>query len=135
MASRSADWLGVARLTLRQDDLAEERAPLEREVPPPLRRLDHDVGADDVGGHQVRGELDAGETQIQALRQGLDQEGLSQPRHPLQEGMPTGEQTDQDAADDLPVAHHHLGDLPREGVEHLAKPVGSFFSAHTLLIW
>jgi hypothetical protein len=50
-----------------QDEVGEDRARLELELRRPLLAsvLD-DVGADDVGGHQVGRELDAAEGQVQA---------------------------------------------------------------------
>jgi hypothetical protein len=85
MPSRSADWVfGV---------------------------LHDDVGADDVARHQVGRELDAGERQLEALREGLDQECLAEPGNAFQQHMPAREETDQHLVDDLVVADDDLADF------------------------
>ncbi|MCH8977691.1 MAG: glycosyltransferase family 4 protein, partial [Armatimonadetes bacterium] len=50
------------------------------------------VGADDVGGHEVRGELDAIEREIERLGERGDHQRLGEPRHALQQHMPAGEE-------------------------------------------
>jgi hypothetical protein len=120
---------------VRQNDLTEKRAALEAEMPTPFRCLDHDVGPDDVGRHQVRRKLDPGKTEVQTFRERLHQQRFPQARNPLQQGVPPGKQADQHPADNFLVAHHHLGDLPREGGKQLAEPFGPLFNAHMLLDW
>ena len=73
-----------------------------------LRVFGDDVRADDVGGHQVRRELDAGEVQTEGLGQRADEQRLAQPRHALQQRMPAGEQAYEHRFDHVIVADDHL---------------------------
>ncbi len=109
-----------------EQDVAEDRAPLELEVLPALRVLHDDVGADDVTRHQVRRELDARERELEALGEGLDQERLAETGHAFQQDVPTREQADHDLPDHLGVADDHLAHLGPErlvGVDELPDPL------------
>jgi hypothetical protein len=46
----------------------------------------------DVAGHQVGGELDAGELTAETLGEGTHQQGLAQPRHAFEQHMTAGDQ-------------------------------------------
>ena len=81
---------------------------------PPLRVLDHDVGAHDVRGHEVGRELDAREPEVEALRDRPDQERLPDPRHALEETVPLREDRDDRLAHHVRVADDHLPDFPLE---------------------
>ena len=85
IASSRADWvLGVARLiSSASTQVGEDRPALELEPAAALGRLEHDVGADQVGRHQVGRELDALELQVQGVGQRPHQQRLAQPRHAL----------------------------------------------------
>ena len=122
IASSKADWvLGVARLiSSARTRLAKTGSGLELELPAAFGALDHDVGADQVGGHQVGRELDPGELHLQGVGEGPDQEGLAQPRHAFEEDVAARDEGRQGAFDDVLVADDHLGDLGSEGVE--ARP-------------
>ena len=113
IASSRADWvLGVARLISSARTIwREDRPGLELEDPAAVRGLHHDVRADDVGRHQVGGELDPVEVEIERVGKGADQERLAQARHALEQGVAADEQAGQDAVDDLVVADDDLGDL------------------------
>ena len=63
-----------------QHDLREDRARLELEDAAAVGQLHDDVGADDVGGHQVGRELDAVEVQVDRVGQGAHQQRLAQAR-------------------------------------------------------
>ena len=82
-----------------QQDLREDRPTLELEVPAAAGILHHHVGADDVGRHQVGRELDARESQVERLGQGLHQQRLPQSRNAFQQHMPTGQQRNQHVID------------------------------------
>ena len=98
-----------------QADLREDRAALELEDPPALGRFHDHVGAQDVGRHQVGGELDPRELQVQGLGQRADQQRLAQPRHAFQQAVPAHEQAGQHAVDDFFVPDDHPGDLLAQG--------------------
>ena len=74
--------LGAGTIDLvHQQDIGEQRPAPEYELV--LRRIE-DVGADDVGGHQIRGALHAFELTAEDPRQSLGQQRLAETRglHP-----------------------------------------------------
>src|SRR5262249_48678891 len=73
------------------------------------------------GRHQVDGELDAVEAQIERLGEGADDEGLADPGDPLDERVSTREEGDEDRFDGRLVADDDLRDLTPEGGEGLAE--------------
>ncbi len=100
-----------------QQDVGEYGSLLEFELAAPLGRFEHDVRADQVGGHQVGGELDALELQPQRVRQGAHQQRLAQSGHSFEQDVAPGDQSRQRAVDDLIVADDDLGDLLPEDTE------------------
>ncbi len=110
-----------------QDDLREDRAGLKLEDAAAVGQLHDDVGADDIGGHQVGRELDAVEVEVDRLGQGADEERLAQPGHAFQQGMTADEQAGQDAVDDLVVADDDLADLSLDALVGRAKGFGAGF--------
>ena len=85
-----------------QHDVGEHRAPLDVEL---LPRRPPDAGADDVGRHQVGGELEAGERAADDLGHGRHGEGLGQPGDALDQAVAAGQQ-----ADEGPLDHAVLAD-------------------------
>ena len=73
-----------------------------------------DLGAEDVGRHQVGRELDAVEPQVDRLGELLDEQRLGQPGHAAQQAVPAGEKRDQDLADDALLADDRLAELAFE---------------------
>ena len=67
-------------------------------------------GAEDVAGHQVRGELHAPELQVQRLSQRAHQQGLAESRGAFQQAVAAGQQADQQLLHHLVLADHRLGD-------------------------
>ena len=110
-----------------EHDLREDRARLKLEDAAAVGQLHDDVGADDVGRHQVGRELDPVEIERDGVGQGPHQEGLAQARHPFQERVPADKQAGQDAVDDLVVADDDLGDLSLDFLVGRAKFVGTGF--------
>ena len=53
-----------------------------------------DLRADQIGGQQVRRELDAGKAGLNGLSHRLDQQRFSQTGHPFQQDMAIGQQRD-----------------------------------------
>ena len=91
-----------------EDDVREHRARLEAEAP--RRGLGvhvQELGPRDVRGHQVGGELDAVEAEVQGFGEAGDEERLREPRHPLEEAVAAGEQGDEELVDDLILSHDH----------------------------
>ena len=98
IASSRADWvLGVARLISSASTICEKIGPgLKLEDPAAVGQLHDDVGADDVGRHQVGGELDPVEVERDGVGQGAHQQRLAQARHAFQQRMPADEQAGQE---------------------------------------
>ncbi len=110
-----------------QDDLREDRARLKLEDAAAVGQLHDDVGADDVGGHQVGRELDAVEVERHGVGQRPHQQRLAQAGHAFQQRVAADEQAGQDAVDDLVVADDHLGDLALHPFVGRAKLLGAGF--------
>jgi hypothetical protein len=110
--------LGVARLiSSARHDVGEDRAGLEAELAAAAGAVDEDRGADDVGGHQVRGELDAGEAEVDRAGEGADHQRLAEARDALEQAVAAGEQAGEDAAQDLVLADDDRLDLADEAVQ------------------
>ena len=86
-----------------EQDLSEHGTGLEPELTTGIQVRDH-VGSDDVGGHQVGRELDAGHPDPQAPAQRLDHPGLPESGKSLDQRMASREQADQHLLHDAIVA-------------------------------
>ena len=82
-----------------------------------------DLGAGDVGRHQVGRELHAAELQVEDLGDGFDEERLGQAGRAGDEAMAAGEEGDEDLVDDLPLAHDGLREFTADGL----PAAGEFF--------
>ena len=83
-----------------------ERAPAGRQV------LLDDLGAGDVARHEVGGELDPVEAELERLRHGLDHERLGEAGHADEERVAARQDRGQDAVHHVFLAHdplRHLG--------------------------
>ena len=100
-----------------QDDAVEHRALLHREL---ARLAAVDGGAHDVGGQQVRRELDALEAGLDGLGQGAHGQGLGQAGDALEQDVAVGHQAEEHALDHLALADHH----PAHLVQHRLQPAG-----------
>jgi hypothetical protein len=82
--------------------------------------LDH-LRADDVRGHQIGGELNTVEFEVDGFSELLDDEGLCQAWDASEQAVPSREEGDQDFADDALLADDDFGELalePSRGVGH-----------------
>ena len=77
--------------------------------------LEHRVPGD-VGRHEIGRELDAAESQIQALGEGADEEGLGQTRHAFQQAVSTSEESHQDLINRFFLPNHNLTELVQDQV-------------------
>jgi hypothetical protein len=75
-----------------------------------------DLGARDVGGHEVGRELHALELELQRARQAADEQRLGQARHARQDAVPPGEQGHDELVDDRVLAHDDLAQLGADAV-------------------
>src|SRR6202041_3103621 len=90
-----------------EHDVSENRAGLEMELAPAVG-LGQYLGADDVRGHQVGGELDAFEFKPQRIAGGLAHQGLAEPWDAFDQDMAAGEQRGESFADDILMADDYL---------------------------
>ena len=108
-----------------------------------------DVGAGDVGRHQVGRELDAAERQVQRAGQRADQQRLGQTRHAFQQAVAAAEQGDQQFLDHVVLADDHLRKLVEDllagvaqlangrrigdgGLHDISRPLGASGMGHSL---
>ena len=97
-SSRAACVFGGVRLISSASRMFVNAGPfMKLEVPLAGRRvLDDDVGARDVGGHEVRRELDAAEREVERVGDEPDEGGLREARNPDEEAMAAREDRRQD---------------------------------------
>ncbi len=71
----------------------------------------HDHAADDVGGHQIGGELDSRIAQAEGASESPQQGSLAKTWHALQQHVTAREQADEHAVHDALLPHDDLCDL------------------------
>ena len=101
LGRRAIDLIG-------EQDVGEDRPLTER------KRARGQVvhrGAQDVGRHEVRGELDTAVLQRQRPRDGLREQRLASSRHALEQHVALGDQRDRAQADRIVLADDRLGEL------------------------
>jgi hypothetical protein len=108
-----------------QHQLCEHRARPVAELAPTGLVLLEDVGADDVGRHQVRRELQPGERQVQRLGQRLEKHRLAQPRYPLDERMPFAHKADEHEPHEILLPDNDAPHLRLDGGRHFGIGLGS----------
>jgi hypothetical protein len=82
-----------------------------------------DVGAGDVGGHQVGRELDALEGERHQAGQRVDHERLGQAGHALEQVMAAGEHGDEQFLQDVALADDDLAELRQHALVQIGKGV------------
>src|SRR5207247_7830964 len=101
-----------------EDDVGEERALQELKLALSRRAvLLDDLGARDVGRHQVGGELDAAEVEREALGQRRDHERLRQTGDAFEDAVTAAEKRDQQLLNDLVLADDNAAQLGLDIVE------------------
>ena len=122
--------LGLGGCTVdfvRQDDVGEHRAGLELEGGVAVFVLNDDVGTGNVGGHQVGGELNTGEGQVEYPAQGADQTGLTNAGHAFQQYVTAGDHGDDRALDNIFLTDHVALDLRKNVLALLAELLNVLF--------
>ena len=115
---------GLARLISSAISSWAKTGPgMKRKARLPARRLVQHLRAQDVGRHQVGGELDALVDQAQDGAERLDQAGLGQARHADQEHVAAGQDGDQRLVDDPLLAEDDPADLAPDLVQPLDRPL------------
>ena len=101
--------------------MREDRPRLELEEGAAVGVLLHDVGADDVGGHQVGRELNARKLEVENLGERVHEAGLADARDALEQNMAAREQARDGQTDDLVVPDDPPADLARDAQEPIAE--------------
>jgi hypothetical protein len=97
---------------VREDQVREDRAVLGDET---AVLLVVDQRADDVRGEHVGRELEAMEASPSRPRKGLQGERLGEAGDALQQDVPAGDQSDEEALDEMSLADDRMADLGTEG--------------------
>jgi branched-subunit amino acid aminotransferase/4-amino-4-deoxychorismate lyase len=71
----------------------------------------HDHAANDIGGHQIGGELDSRIAKAESARESAQQGGLAKTGHALQQHVTAGQQADEHAVDNALLPDDDLCDL------------------------
>ena len=101
--ARAVDLVG-------HEELGEDRSLDEPERAPPVGSLVEDLRTEDVGGHQVGGELDAAGIEPEDAAQGLDELGLGEARHADEQAVAARQERDEAEVDDVLLAEDHRVD-------------------------
>jgi hypothetical protein len=102
---------------VRKHEVGEDRPLADGEL---LVALRVDQRADEVGGQQVGGELDARETGIDGFGQRGDGERLGQSGHPFEQDVAVGEQADEQRVHQVGLSHDDLAHLRAERIHENA---------------
>ncbi len=105
------------------EELGENRATHEAEMPPPIRPFLEHFAAQDVGGHEIGGELHPPCLEPQHPPQRLDQAGLAEPGQADEKHVPPREQGGEHLVDHPRLAVDHPPDFGAHRGEPLAKPL------------
>src|SRR6185369_17274070 len=100
-----------------QNDVGEYRARLEIEKLVAGLVFLNDVGADDIGRHQIRCELNSRRTQVQRITESLHELRLSQSRHAFQQNVPLAQDGHENVVNDVGISDNHLRDLVMHSAE------------------
>ncbi len=104
-----------------EDDVGEHRAAAEVEA---ALGLVVDETAGDVGGQQVRRELDAAPGALDGMGDRLGQRRLARAGHIVEEQVALAEHAHERQGDLVALALDHLLDVVEQGVEPMAEPLG-----------
>ncbi len=115
LGRRAVDLIG-------QDHIGED-GPFDERHRPLVVGLLEDLGARDIGGHQVRRELDPPEPQIEQFRQRFDQQGLRQARRAGQQAVSPRKHGNQQMLDHVLLADDHLREFRPDA---LSRPFDLF---------
>jgi hypothetical protein len=95
-----------------EEDIGEDRTWREHHLPASGRRiLLDDVGAGDVGWHQVGRELNPGEFEIDNSRERVDEQRLREPRHTDDQAVTADEERQQHFVDRITLTDDDLAQL------------------------
>ena len=110
----NAFGVNIASLSVGIHEVGEDGAFADDEI---LVFLRIDERTDEVGGQQVGGELDAGESGVDSLGQRGDGQGFGQSGDSFEEDVPVGEQADQQRVDQMALSHDDLAHFGAERID------------------
>ena len=118
-----------------EQDIAEDRAFDECPFAMAGRQIFFDdVGAGDVGGHQVRRELDAPELQAERVGNGPHHQRLRRAGHAGQQAMAAHEERDEDLVEHFLLADDHFAHLLQNSLAHRMKALDALLQQRRILI-
>jgi hypothetical protein len=100
---------------VRQQQVGEDRPQFDAEL---ARLVVEDARADQIGGHQIGGELDAAEGAADHLGQRLDRHRLGQAGHALEQDVAAGQQGDQQPLQQAVLAHDQALEFEEHVLHH-----------------
>jgi len=114
-----------------KDQVRENRPALKLERAPATLSFHDDVGAEDIGWHQVGCELDAAKREFEDFAQGADEERLAETGHAFEQNMTSRKQGNQRIFDDLFLADDDFGNLGAKVGVGVAESFNGLLSFHT----
>ena len=118
-----------------QNQVGKHRAGFEFEAIVLTGILDNDGGPDDVGGHEVGGELNARSGQRKGSGQTSDQQGLAQARHPLEKHVPLAQKGNKGEVHHRFLAHDGPAQLLTYRLQRLNSGRDLLFLVHGETSW
>jgi hypothetical protein len=94
----------------------------------------HNHAADDVGGHEVGGELDAGVLELKSARQGAQESRLAQAGNALKEHVSTGEEANQYAFNYIVLPYYDFGYFAANGLQPVDRKLECRFGSHANIV-
>ena len=112
-----------------EEDVAEDWALLEFEDLL-AAFIDEDLGTDDVGGEEVRGELDPLEFEVEGLGDGVDEGGLAETGDTFEEDVAAADDGDEDIFDDVLLTDDEFADFRADFLEGFLEVLSGLFWGH-----
>ena len=113
-----------------QEHVREDGALLELEIPLAGLAFHHHVRPDDVGRHQIGGELDSAEVQVHGFGQAPNEHRLPESGNTLQKHVSAGKERGQHSLDHLLLTDDDLRDLFTNAAEFLTEILHPFLDRH-----
>ena len=117
LGRRAVDLVG-------EQDVREHRSAHEHHLPlSGFRIVLNDVGTGDVRRHQIGGELNAIELQVEDIGESLDDQGLGETGYTGDDAIAADQNRQQDLLEDLVLADDPLLDLAEHLIVPLSQPI------------
>jgi hypothetical protein len=113
-----------------QNEVSEDGASLKLKTALSVGRFHHEVGAEDVSGHEVGRELNPAEAHVQDFSKRADKKRLAEPGDPFKEDVSTTEDGNECALHNGVVAHNHFADFRAGCFPTFTERLNFFFGIH-----